>query len=347
MKILVNIRKYDYGIKERGYSFEYDNFYRIFKDLGHDLYLFDFPTEEQKYGKEKMGLNLLKAVDKYKPDLIFNIFHPGDFNIETMEKLKAKKIKSVIWMTDDEWLWEIFSKNVSKYFDYVMTTDDLAMPKYRKIGYKKAILSQWGVNTSFVKKLKVKKDIDVSFVGQYNSWRKYLIDYLKKKGIDVKCYGTGWPNGRVSFEELNEIFNRSKITLNMSNSVQYDLGYLLSVSPTWNRKLGFKQNIFNLSPLVNTILSGKKGEHVKGRFFEAAGSGSFLLSYYVDSLKRFFVPDKEIITYKDKNDLVKKIHYYLKHEKEREKIAKITYEKAVKLYSYKKILKDILQKVMK
>ena len=155
MKILLNVRKYDYGIKERGYSFEYDNFYRVLKNLGHNVYLYDFPTEEQKYGKEKMGENLLKAIDTYRPDLIFNCFHPGDFAMNSVKKLHDKKIRSVIWMTDDEWLWEVFSKHVAKYFDYVITTDDKAIPKYKKIGYKRMILSQWGVNTEFVKKLNV------------------------------------------------------------------------------------------------------------------------------------------------------------------------------------------------
>ena len=82
------------------------------------------------------------------------------------------------------------------------------------------------------------------------------------------------------------------------------------------------------------------------RFVEVTGSGSFILSYYVDSIKRFFVPGKEIVTYKDKNDLVNKIHYYLEHEEEREKLAEKTYQKSVKLYSYKTLLKSVLQKVM-
>lgn len=345
MKILLNIHKYDYGIKKNGFSFEYDNFYRALKAMGHLIQLFDYSSQIDEYGKDEMGVNFIKAIDEYKPDLIFSIFPPKHFSDDVLVQMKSRKIKSVIWMTDDEWLWESFSKNVCNYFDYVVTTDDKAILKYNKLGYKSAILSQWGFNPQYIKKLKIEKDIDVSFVGFINTWREYLIRYLKQSGINVICYGSGWSNGRVAFEEMNKVFNRSKIVLNISNSAQYDMNYLLTLRPGWNRDLGFKQNIFNLSPLVNTILTPKKGEHVKARFFEVTGGGSFLLSYYVKSIERFFETGKDVVTYKNKEDLVSIIKYYLKHKKERERIAERAYNKTIKNYSYEKILEKVLDRI--
>jgi spore maturation protein CgeB len=47
---------------------------------------------------------------------------------------------------------------------------------------------------------------------------------------------------------------------------------------------------------------------------------------------------KEIVCYKNMNDAIKKINYYLKNDKERESIAKAGYKKAIKEYTYEKII---------
>lgn len=60
---------------------------------------------------------------------------------------------------------------------------------------------------------KLKRDIDVSFVGTLRSQRKKVIDYLTKQGIKVLVRG-----GDLSTKEYAEILQRSKISLNFSCS---------------------------------------------------------------------------------------------------------------------------------
>ncbi len=347
MKILLNITKFDYGKKEQGYSFEYDNFYRTFKELKHEILLFDFASEEAKYGMNEMNIRFIKKIDTYKPDIIFSVFHEGHFQDNILAKIKTKPLKHIIWMTDDEWLWEGFSRRVCHLFHHVVTTDPNALSKYKEIGYKNAILGQWAANTRYMKKLNLNKDIEVSFIGFVNPWREYLIAYLKKQGIKVRCYGTGWDNGHLTVEGMNEIFNRSKIVLNMSNSVQYDIGYNLSVnlSVKWNWKLNYKTNIFRIFPITDTLFNGKRTEQIKARVFETPATGSFLLTYYIKGIERYFKLNHELICYASKQDLVKKIYYYLKHDKEREEIALMAYKKTVKEYSYNAILRNIINTV--
>jgi 2-polyprenyl-3-methyl-5-hydroxy-6-metoxy-1,4-benzoquinol methylase len=57
------------------------------------------------------------------------------------------------------------------------------------------------------------------------------------------------------------------------------------------------------------------------RIFEATGSGVFLLTEHFDNLNSFFEPGDEIETYRNKNELIDKIHYYLEHPQQREAIA--------------------------
>jgi spore maturation protein CgeB len=59
------------------------------------------------------------------------------------------------------------------------------------------------------------------------------------------------------------------------------------------------------------------------RYTEVLACGGFLLADKPEDLEKLgYVDGKHLVIYKDLKDLENKIYYYLKHEKEREKIAK-------------------------
>lgn len=60
---------------------------------------------------------------------------------------------------------------------------------------------------------------------------------------------------------------------------------------------------------------------VNMRIFEALGSGCFLLTEHFDGIQRYFEPGKELVTFKNKDDLIEKIRYYLNNPFERRAIA--------------------------
>src|SRR5690606_29180250 len=112
--------------------------------------------------------------------------------------------------------------------------------------------------------------------GQYHPHRAWYFRQLKKAGIDVNAWGYGWPNGRISFNDMIDVFNHSKINLNMSNCVSWDLRYLLS-SPN-----AIKDTLNSLR-----LADSKTREMVKARHFEINACGGFQLTYYVEGLERF------------------------------------------------------------
>ena len=57
------------------------------------------------------------------------------------------------------------------------------------------------------------------------------------------------------------------------------------------------------------------------RLFETTGTGVFLLTEYQENIADYFLPGKEIETYKDHNELIDKIYYYLQNPARRESIA--------------------------
>ncbi len=69
------------------------------------------------------------------------------------------------------------------------------------------------------------------------------------------------------------------------------------------------------------------------RIFEVTGSGIFLLTEYHENLKQYFDIGREIETFKDENELIDKILYYLAHPEEREEIARKGQERCLKEYT--------------
>ena len=348
MKILLNAMKYDYGDPKRGFSFEYETFHKTMVDSGYEVFLFDFMTICKEKGKEEMNKLLLEAVEKEKPDMVFTILYADEFLPATLRKIRDDHGRSIAWMCDDKWRWNDFGGKICKNFNYTVTTDPDSIWKYESIGYKGAILSQWACSPQIHKKLDIKKDIDVSFIGLANPWRRYVIKFLAKKGINVECFGHGWGNGRVDQKKMIEIFNRSKINLNLSNASKSDFRYLTHVNLQLDKEKTWKQNIYNIfGPQIDFLLSKKNKEDMKARFFEVTGCSGFLLSYNVDHLDKYFEIGEEIVCYKSPDDLAEKIKYFLENEKERDEIAEKGYKRAHRDHTYAKRFQFLFTKAIK
>ena len=70
------------------------------------------------------------------------------------------------------------------------------------------------------------------------------------------------------------------------------------------------------------------------RIFEATAAGALLITKDMPHIGELFEVGKEIVTYKDFEDLKKKIKYYLKNDSERERIAAAGKRKAFREHKY-------------
>ena len=345
MKILCVMFKYEYGDKKRGMSFEYNTFYKFFESQGYDLDLLDFGGVKNNNDKKEFNLKLKKNIYSGKYDLVFCVPFSDIFDKRILGSPNEYKTPFIAWMCDDKWRWEIFSRNICTLFSNVITTDPGAIKKYKSINYDNAILSQWAFNdVPNVTRFK-KYFYDVTFVGQINSWRKYVVDRLKQSGIDVKCFGFGWKDGRVDDVEMRNIFAHSKINLNLSNSIKWDIRYLTKINLVVDKNLDIPHRVLNMFPIIHTLFFPKRREDIKARFFEVTGCGGFLLSYYVENLETYFIPDKEIVCYSNIDDLIKKIKYFLKNDIERESIANNGFLRTKTDHLYKNRFNDIFVKI--
>lgn len=359
MRILYVAMKYDYGRPERGYSFEHYNFYESLRHVADDLIYFDFMSLLDSLGKRKMNSRLLEMVRSEKPDLMFTILFKDELSQDALHEISTKTSTATLnWFCDDHWRFDNYSRFWAPHFNCVVTTAKSALPKYEAHGLRNVIKSQWGCNHWVYRKLDEPLEYDVTFIGQPHGNRRAMVEALREDGINVRCFGLGWEEGRVPQEDMIRIFNQSRINLNFSNASvmagQERSGALLErlagVAQALDyvpfgdavKKLG-RKILVQKAPAVD--LPAAYADQIKGRNFEVPGCGGFLLTSKTDDLENYYKFDREIVCYDGIQDLADKIKYYLSHESERESIAQRGYERTLREHTYEKRFKEIFRKI--
>ncbi|HLC78135.1 MAG TPA: glycosyltransferase [Candidatus Nanoarchaeia archaeon] len=292
-----------------------DSFEKVIKTV------ISFDPKEQIYlhGKEKMNNNFIELIRLEKPDYIFFWLIYDEFNLSLFDKIKeiSPKTKLIGFFGDDDVTFENLSRYYALFFDYCLIFQKNFESIYKKEGISN-VYSILGANTSKYHPLNVRKEYDVGFIGTPKSNRYKCIKYLKDNGIKVKVAGAGWEKypefkedylGKLTTEESTEFISKSKINLS------------------------FTRNYF--------------GElHYNSRIFEIMACKSFVITEYFKGYRDLF-KENECVLFDTNEYLLKKINYYLKHEKEREEIAKNAYKKTVYQFSYENQLRNIFEKIEK
>ena len=298
-KILYIGSQFEYSKKENGESLNKKSFFNNFIGLGYKV----FPIWYDDNHKNLQQFIIEKA-NRIKPDIAFFILQSNQVTKATLQKLQKNGYCLINWFGDDQWRWDSFTSKYANYFNICITTDKFSVEKYKLIGQKNIIRSQWGALESNIEYKNITYKYDVSFVGGMNPFRKWFVKELEKRGIKVHCFGFRWDNGRVTYKQMENIFATSKINLNISNSTQYDIRYLFS----------------NPKNILNTLRNDKNKSQTKARIFEIPTQGGFELTEYVPSLEDYFDIGKEITCYRDIDEAELLIKYYLSNDEEREAI---------------------------
>lgn len=263
-----------------------------------------------------------KQIETEKPDILFvnsNFEYWGDFLIQI--KKHVKKICA--------WVSCPFPFNLSfKDIDLVYT---LFPPHYEFFKQKKinAKIVSAGFDPDILKHTTSESQYETSFVGGIGSLHKKrtetLIKLSKKVNIDFWGYG---------FQSQNFLKNFYK---NLKTSFAFSNNYN---GLAWGLKMF---SILQNSKITLNIHGDIAANYsVNMRLFEATGVGSLLLTEENQNINDFFVPDKEIITFSSVEDAIEKIEFYLKNNKERDRIAKAGQRKTLEKFNYSEMIKDYL-----
>lgn len=154
-------------------------------------------------------------------------------------------------------------RDIARHFDLCWTSTRDAVPKYVVEGAVPLYLPEGG-HPPVHRPLELPRDMDVVFVGQRYGDRPAIVERLRRAGIDVHAFGSGWPSGPVSTEEMVRIWNRARIVLGFSG-----------------------------------VLGHADTHCLKGRDFEVPMSGACYLTQHHAELEPFFEVGREIETYGD------------------------------------------------
>jgi spore maturation protein CgeB len=361
MLILYVALKYDYGKSEQGYSFEHYNFHHTLEQMGHDILYFDFKTLEQENGRDWINRRLFEIVQTETPDLMFTVLALEDVLEPAVVRQISEHSNTITlnWFCDDHYRFDDYSRFWAPCFNWAVTTAKSALPQYANLGYHNVIRSQWACNHFLYRKLDLPPIYDVTFVGQPHSNRLEIVQALRHAGIDVRAWGNGWESGRLSQQDLIRVFNQSRININLANASCPSMSSKPKVQKRGETRGWLSRSFDFILGGTHLQKAGKKcvsrlrlpefmreysinsnddtmlyKQQIKGRNFEVPGCGGFLLTEQVEDLESYYEIGKEVVCFKDIDDLVEKIRYYLHHETERTLIAQAGYQRTLREHTY-------------
>lgn len=290
---------------------------RVFEDYCQgiranvDFYHYlDYIDEYREKGKRGFERHIKELVVDHSITHVFLIWWSCDltFDVRFLARL-AKYARLVMNFFDTEYFFENVDRYYAQVADMVILPDELSRYRFEHLGIPCHTSFALFDRNAYENESEVSFEIDVSFVGNLNQAnRAEFVQYLKDQGLRVKTYGIASDNGFVSFKEMVQIFNKSRINLNFTG-----------VS-------SFKNYAIEL-PSINQRI-----RQSKGRPIEIALCGGFILSQDAPGIEKMFVPGDEFDLFCSKEELLAKVKYYLKHEALRVEMASRAHQRALEKY---------------
>jgi hypothetical protein len=200
------------------------------------------------------------------------------------------------------------SAEIAPEFDMcVSSQSEACVGKYVAIGAHPLFLPPGGNPAVFgPQPPREERPVGVSFIGSRYGRRARTISRMGRSGIPVVARGNGWPAGPVTQEGMVRLYQSSLVTLGF----------------------GFAAD------------TGRVG--IKGRDFEVPLSGCAYLTSYNPDLAACFEEDKEILFYRDEDDLIAQTKYCLAHPEEAKAIGLAGRERALREHTWEDRWRELI-----
>ncbi len=150
------------------------------------------------------------------------------------------------------------------------------------------------------------KEYELLFVGNSRHVYRQILKDLLPTPYQLSVYGRHWEKFPVQDYVVAKYFPNSKV-----GQAYHDAKILLNDHWDDMREYGIISN----------------------RIFDALHAGAFIISDHLPEIDSVF--DGSVITYTDREDLAKKIDYYMQHDKERDTLAKKGQQIVVQQHTFK------------
>lgn len=159
---------------------------------------------------------------------------------------------------------------------------------------------------------------------------------------DALFYGTAMMSRKLAQRERVKVLNALAEKYDVHLYTKSDTSELIGVNV--HESVNYYNDaskVFHLSKINLNITLPSIETGIPQRVFDIMGVGGFVMTNYQSELEELFEIDKEIVVFRNLEELDKKVKYYLSHEKERLTIAMNGYKKVKEKYSLKTTLEKI------
>ena len=267
-------------------------------------------------------------------DNFYNLIIFSD-NLYFLDKKFLKKIKQISCVkvvllsgVSPKYLLNQSEKNCAQYYDLIFISDLGHKTEWKDLGAQHVIclpISAGCPNTfqKVAKNYNKRRKYDIVFIGRLdtgsNEYRIKILNFLLTKGVNIKIWTWSQSNkfiekypliknqvvGSVYGKEMVKIIAQSKIALNIHDP---------------SVQYGGNMRLFEIPATKSLQIADK-------------------------CPKDWFKDGDEIVLYKNNEDLVQKINYFIDNDEERERITKNGYEKLVRKHQYKHRVKKIFESI--
>ena len=358
------------------------NFYYPLLDLGHDIFLLNLQSLEEQFRckintirfKTKFSEYLTNSIIKQnriqKFDLFLSYLTDQLVFPEVIKKINELGILTANFSCNNTHQFYL-TKEIAPLFYTNLHSEKNAEILFRNINAP-SIWFPLAANPSFYYPITDNRIFDLTFVGANYAQRDQYIEHLFENNIQVHCFGPNWlinkpyPKLRNLLYEYRRYLNiiQTMLTLSpikrnnyTSKIAYYDRNNLIRSKyhkyfhyPVTDNKMVelYSQSKISLGFLEvyddnNSALSTM--QHLHLREFEGPMCGALYFTNFCDELTEFYEPDKEIIMYGSKIELVDKVRFYLKHPSISDKIRKAAFDRSIKCHTYQIRFKNLFLKL--
>jgi len=303
------------------YFGSFGSYYNYFKKIGHDVRLVignDYRMQTKWLRERNINITACKKNKKQIVLMQIEDFQPDVFFIGSMFDYYGEFLKAVSDITRNIFAWISCPYKTDLDFSNIrciISSHSGFVDDFRKKGMNAELLKV-AFDSDIVYHLENRKTKEVSFIGglskKTHKNRVCALEYLAGHGLNLELYGYGlqkaiWPFVKSPLQQ----YYRSEV---------------------WGLKMYRLLNESKISLNFHVDVAGNIAGNM--RMFEATGCNSLLITEDYNFVDRLFKPGEEIITFRNHDDLLDKIGYYLAHDKEREEISNKGHQACIGRHGY-------------